>query len=73
LIGSIIPYVDTHYRTVDDREHRALAGLSMGGLQTLTLSLTNSDLFSYIGVFSSGWFPQSREQEEKTDLVVRQL
>lgn len=39
----------------------------MGGLQTLTLSLTHSDLFSYIGVFSSGWFPPMREQVEKTD------
>lgn len=62
LIGNIIPYVDKNYRTIDDREHRALAGLSMGGLQTLTVSLTNSELFSYIGVFSSGWFPNLREQ-----------
>lgn len=69
MTSSIIPYVDQNYRTVADREHRALAGLSMGGLQTLTLSLTNSDLFSYIGVFSSGWFPAMREQEEKTDLT----
>lgn len=69
MTGSIIPYVDQHYRTLADRDHRALAGLSMGGLQTLTLSLTNSDLFSYIGVFSSGWFPQMRNEIEKTDLA----
>ena len=69
LVGSVIPYIDKNYRTHDDREHRALAGLSMGGLQTLTVSLTHSDLFSSIGVFSSGWFPQMREQEEKTDLA----
>lgn len=69
LSGSIIPYIDQNYRTMADREHRALAGLSMGGLQTLTLSLTHSDLFSYIGVFSSGWFPNMRDQEEKTTLA----
>lgn len=69
MTGSVIPYVDEHYRTMGDREHRAIAGLSMGGLQTLTLSLTNSELFSYVGVFSSGWFPQMREQVEKTDLA----
>ncbi len=48
-----------------DRGHRALAGLSMGGLQTLTLSLTSSDLFSYVGVFSSGWFPTMRDMAER--------
>ena len=69
LIGSVIPYIDSHYRTKADREHRALAGLSMGGLQAVTMSLTNSELFSYIGIFSSGWFPQMREQAEKTDLA----
>ncbi len=69
MIASVIPYIDRTYRTFADRNHRALAGLSMGGLQTLTLSLTNSDLFAYIGVFSSGWFPQMREQIEKTDLT----
>ena len=70
VVGSIIPYVDRNYLTVDDRDHRALAGLSRGGLQTLTLSLTNSALTSYIGVFSSGWFPQMREEVEKTDLAL---
>lgn len=69
LTGSIIPYIDQNYRTITDRDHRALAGLSMGGLQTLTVSLTNSDLFSYIGIFSSGWFPTMRDQVEKTDLA----
>ena len=46
MTDSIIPYVDRTYRTIADRDHRAIAGLSMGGLQVLTLSLTNSDLFS---------------------------
>jgi enterochelin esterase family protein len=41
----------------------------MGGLQTLDISLTNSAQFAWIGVFSSGWFPELRDQEEKTDLA----
>jgi enterochelin esterase-like enzyme len=69
LTGDVIPWVDKSYRTMDDRAHRALAGLSMGGLQTLTLSLGHSDLFAYVGVFSSGWFDTMREQAEKSDLA----
>ncbi len=69
LTGSVISYIDKSYRTFADRDHRALAGLSMGGLQTLDISLSRSDLFSYVGVFSSGWFPEMREQEEQTDLA----
>lgn len=53
LLGSIIPYVDSHYGTVADREHRALAGLSMGGGQSLNFGLANTDTFAYVGGFSS--------------------
>ncbi len=69
LTGSVVPYIDKNYRTQADRDHRAIGGLSMGGLQTLTLSLTRSDLFSYVGVFSSGWFSQMRDQVEKVDFA----
>jgi len=69
LTSVVVPYIDSHYRTLPDRNHRALAGLSMGGLQALTVSLTNSDLFAWIGIFSSGWFPQTREKVEQTDFA----
>jgi enterochelin esterase-like enzyme len=65
MTASIIPYVDQNFRTIADREDRALAGLSMGGMQTLTLSLTRSDLFSSVGVFSSGWFPTMRDMADR--------
>jgi enterochelin esterase family protein len=52
----ILPYVESHYRVLTDREHRAIAGLSMGGMHTLNLAFSNLDRFAYIGVFSSGWF-----------------
>jgi enterochelin esterase-like enzyme len=50
----ILPYVESHYRTLNDRPHRAIAGLSMGGTQTLNIAFANLDRFSAIGVFSSG-------------------
>ncbi len=48
----LIPFIDATYRTLPDREQRALAGLSMGGLQTFTIGLAHSDLFAYLGGFS---------------------
>lgn len=49
---ALIPFVDKTYRTIPDREHRAMAGLSMGGMQTFQITLTHLDLFTYIGGFS---------------------
>jgi len=49
---ALIPYIDGHFRTVADRDHRAMAGLSMGGMQTFQVTFDHLDLFSYIGGFS---------------------
>ncbi len=54
LIDDLIPYVDGTYRTLADQPHRAMAGLSMGGMQTRMITLANLDKFSHIGVFSGG-------------------
>jgi len=51
----IVPFVEKNYRVKTDSKNRALAGLSMGGIQTLYVGIKNSQLFSYLGVFSSGW------------------
>jgi enterochelin esterase-like enzyme len=51
-IKELIPMVDTTFRTIPDREHRAMAGLSMGSVQTLYIGLANLDAFSYLGIFS---------------------
>jgi len=58
LIGDVIPLVESHYRVYTDREHRAIAGLSMGGLESLTIGLNHLDLFSYVGGFSAAVRPQ---------------
>lgn len=69
LVSVVLPYIDSHYRTVADREHRALAGLSMGGLQALNISLDSSADFAWIGIFSSGWFANNQKEEEDTDIA----
>jgi enterochelin esterase-like enzyme len=56
LKRSVIPFVEQNYRAETDAKNRALAGLSMGGIQTLYAGIKNTDHFSYLGVFSSGWF-----------------
>ncbi|MBN2820905.1 MAG: esterase [Bacteroidales bacterium] len=54
LLNDIIPMVDKEYRTIANQEYRAMAGLSMGGMQTRVITLANPDVFSYVGMFSGG-------------------
>ena len=54
LLEDIIPMIDSNYRTIADQQHRAMAGLSMGGMQTRIITLANPDVFSYVGLFSGG-------------------
>jgi len=61
LKQSVIPFVEKNYRVKTDAQNRALAGLSMGGLQTLYAGIRNFNLFSWLGVFSSGWFANRPE------------
>lgn len=54
LTKEVVPFVDSKYRTIADRNHRALAGLSMGGMQTYAIGLDHLDQFAYLGGFSGG-------------------
>ncbi len=56
LIDEIIPYVDSHYRTVAKRDGRAMAGLSMGGMETHTITLARPEVFAYWGLLSGGTY-----------------
>jgi enterochelin esterase-like enzyme len=60
LKHSVIPFVEKNYRAKTESKSRALAGLSMGGLQTLYAGIYNPELFSHLGVFSSGWLPNQK-------------
>jgi len=54
LIQDIIPMVDARFRTIADKDHRALAGLSMGAMETKEIGLKRSDVFGSLGIFSGG-------------------
>ena len=54
LVKELIPFVDANFRTLADQPHRAMAGLSMGGMETRMITLRNLDTFSHIGIFSGG-------------------
>jgi enterochelin esterase-like enzyme len=56
LLDELIPYIDSHFRTLADARHRAMAGLSMGGFETKLITSANPDKFAYIGLFSGGTF-----------------
>jgi enterochelin esterase-like enzyme len=54
MVSDLIPWVDKNFRTLPDQPHRAMAGLSMGAMQTRAVTLANIDKFSHIGLFSGG-------------------
>ena len=65
---ALIPFVDKTYRTVANRDHRAMAGLSMGGFQTFHITLNHLDVFSHIGGFSgAAGILEDRKPDLKTD------
>jgi enterochelin esterase-like enzyme len=70
FVSDIMPYVESHYRTIADRPHRAIAGLSMGGAQTLNIAFAHLDWFSSIGVFSSGILGGNVADWEKIHLAA---
>lgn len=55
LVKDLVPFIDTTYRTLADREHRAIAGLSVGGAQTMYAAFNNLDLFAWVAAFSGGY------------------
>jgi enterochelin esterase family protein len=54
MVKDLIPWIDSNFRTIADQSHRAMAGLSMGGMQTHNVTMANLDKFSHIGIFSGG-------------------
>lgn len=54
LVKELVPFIDANFRTLSDQPHRAMAGLSMGAMETKTITLRNLDTFSHIGLFSGG-------------------
>jgi enterochelin esterase-like enzyme len=72
VVQDIIPFIEKNYPVSAKREHRAIAGLSMGGIQTINLALWHPDLFSQVFPLSTGYFPNSiAEIKEKYVSVMK--
>jgi enterochelin esterase-like enzyme len=70
MTTDLIPFIDKNFRTITDQKQRAMAGLSMGAMQTRMVTLANLDKFSYIGLFSGGTIaPESITDKTKVKLV----
>lgn len=65
LLDNVVPFAESHYRIQGGAEHRAIAGLSMGGGQTLRVLTTHPDAFSYVAIWSAGLFGGSPDDFEK--------
>lgn len=70
LLDELIPYVDANFRTIANRANRAMAGLSMGGFETKTISLARPDVFSHYGLLSGGIYaPTDFQDKSKVKLI----
>ncbi|WP_458008615.1 sialate O-acetylesterase [Flavobacterium sp. PL002] len=65
LMTNIIPFIESNYRVLKDSKHRAIMGLSMGGLETLEAAAYHYKDFDYIGVLSSGWWISNSWKEKR--------
>ena len=73
LANDIIPFIEKNYKVIKDADHRALAGLSMGGLHVTNSFMANPDMFAYINVMSSGWFISDKEMYENGDKKLAEI
>lgn len=71
LVTDCIPHIDREYRTIADRHHRALAGLSMGGMQTQRTVMTFPELFAWAGIFSGGFVIKDEEIDYRNVLFEK--
>lgn len=70
LIDELIPYIDANFRTIPEQSHRAMAGLSMGGMETHTITLNKPEVFAYYGLLSGGIYtPAEIKDKSKVRLI----
>jgi enterochelin esterase-like enzyme len=73
FVNDIVPYIESNYNVLADADHRALAGLSMGGLEVLDAFMAHPEMFAYINVMSSGWFANNKEMFENGDKRLAEI
>jgi enterochelin esterase-like enzyme len=70
LVDELVPYIDANFRTVADQAHRAMAGLSMGGMETHSITLARPEVFSHFGLLSGGTYnPAEIKDKSKVKLI----
>lgn len=70
LVDELIPYIDANFNTIADQPHRAMAGLSMGGMETKTITLNKPDVFSHYALLSGGVYaPEDIKDKSKVKLI----
>ncbi|WP_067037346.1 alpha/beta hydrolase-fold protein [Allomuricauda sp. CP2A] len=70
LVDELIPYIDANFRTMADKSHRAMAGLSMGGMETKMITLNKPEVFSYYGLLSGGTYsPEDIKENADVKLI----
>jgi enterochelin esterase-like enzyme len=70
LCDELVPYVDANFSTIADQQHRAMAGLSMGGMETHTITLNKPEVFSYYALLSGGLYkPEEIKDKSKVKLI----
>ena len=72
MVRSIIPYVEANYRVKADQAHRAMAGLSMGGMETIETAFKHPELFSHVWVLSSSFAP-GRQKEYVEEIKLKEI
>jgi len=73
FVNDLIPFIEKNYNVYTDANHRALAGLSMGGLEVLDSFMAQPDMFAYINVMSSGWFANNEEMYKTGDARLAEI
>ena len=71
MVTSIIPFIEANYNVLTDKAHRAVAGLSMGGMETMEVAFTHPELFDYAWVLSSSFQPGQDPAAESARLGVK--
>ena len=70
LVDELIPYIDANFNTIADQKHRAMGGLSMGGMETHTITLNKPEVFSYYALLSGGLYkPEEIKDKSKVKLI----
>lgn len=69
LVDELIPFIDSNFRTIPNKKHRAMAGLSMGGMETKNITLARPEVFDYYGLLSGGIYTPDDLKDVKPRLI----